>query len=205
MNDRGLELLLTERGWAFLNSLPAYDEANALTLSEALRKKGMDPDLVAAALTQSRLRAQATAKFGEFASHMLFTQEGLEQATRLEVAALHARRYAQSGFTRVADLGCGIGGDSLAFAALGLSVLAVEKDPMTATIAQTNLKPFPEARVIEDDAMTIDLDALEVEAIFMDPARRTRRGTRVFDPAAYSPNLDAVLDLRHRYPLGVKV
>jgi len=208
VNVRGLDLLLSPDGRKFLESLPPYEEQQALALGSALRKQGMDPDLVAAALTQSRLRAKAggpSGKFGEFAANMLFTVDGLEQATRLEVAALHARRYAQAGARHVADLGCGIGGDSLAFAALGLAVLAVEQDELTARIATENLRPFPEARVHGGDAMSVDLTASGVEAVFMDPARRTRRGTRVFDPAAYSPNLDDVLALRHRFPLGVKV
>ena len=48
---------------------------------------------------------------------MLFTEAGLEQATRLKVAALHAGRFARAGVEHVADLGCGIGGDALALAA----------------------------------------------------------------------------------------
>ncbi|MPV50776.1 SAM-dependent methyltransferase [Pseudactinotalea sp. HY160] len=203
MDTRGLDLLLTPDGWAFLGGLPPYDEAQALQLGSALRAQGMDADLVAAALTQSRLRAKAAAKFGEFAGSMLFTPDGLEQATRLEIAARHARRFARAEMSRVGDLGCGIGGDALALAALGLGVLAVELDELTARIAAVNLRPFPEARVRHGDALATDLDGLD--AVFMDPARRTRRGTRVFDPASYSPNLDAVLELRHRRPLGVKV
>lgn len=203
--DRGLDLLLSPDGWRFLNALPAYEEGQALALGSALRKQGMDPDLVAAALTQSRLRGKAAGKFGEFAATMLFTSPGLEQATRLEVAALHARRYAEAGITKVADLGCGIGGDSLALAALGISVLAVEQDEFTARVAQVNLSPFPEAEVRRADAMKLDLDAEGVDGVFMDPARRTGRGARVFDPSGYTPHLDDALALRHRFPLGVKV
>ena len=44
--------------------------------------------------------------------------------------------------TRVADLGCGIGGDALGFAALGLRVHAVDADEVTAAIAAYNLAPF---------------------------------------------------------------
>ena len=85
------------------------------------------PALVAAVLSQSKLRARARAKFGEFASRMLFTEAGLEQATRLQVAALHAGRFARAGIGHVADLGCGIGGDALAMAAIDLEVTAVER------------------------------------------------------------------------------
>ena len=69
-------------------------------LSERLRAGGVDPGLVAAALTQSRLRERARGKFGPFASRMLFTAEGLEQATRLEVAARHAQRFVGAGVER---------------------------------------------------------------------------------------------------------
>src|SRR5690625_6274426 len=91
-------------------------------------------------MTQSRLRAAARAKFGEFADGMLFTQPGLEQATRLTVAAHHASRYAAAGASRVADLGCGIGGDAMALGALGVPVLAVERDELTAALATVNMR-----------------------------------------------------------------
>ena len=45
-------------GWALLTALPPYDEATSLSLQESLRGAGFDADIVAAALTQSRLRAR---------------------------------------------------------------------------------------------------------------------------------------------------
>src|SRR6478735_3535536 len=89
----GLTALLAPEGWALLSALPPYDEKLAMVISQRLRDEGLDPVLVAAALTQSRLRAKGHAKLGDFADGMLFTQAGLEQATRLEVGAHHARRY----------------------------------------------------------------------------------------------------------------
>ena len=79
---------------------------------------------------------------------MLFTEAGLEQATRLKVAALHAGRFARAGVEHVADLGCGIGGDALALAAIDLEVTAADADEVTAAIAAFNLTPFPEVRVL---------------------------------------------------------
>ena len=49
------------------------------------------------------------AKFGAVRLGMLFTEAGLEQATRLSVAAQHAGRFQRAGLRWVADLGCGIG------------------------------------------------------------------------------------------------
>lgn len=203
--------LLTPEGWALLTSLPPYDDADALSLGERLRAAGHSPALVAAALTQQRLRSKAAAKFGPFAASMLFTPDGLEQATRLAVSAHHAARYASAGVRRVADLGCGIGGDALALAGLGVPVLAVELDEPTAALATVNLMPFDDTEVLCADALTVagpggsGLEARGVDAVFADPARRAG-GRRVLDPEQWSPRLSQVLALRERVPaLGVKV
>ncbi|ERK70965.1 hypothetical protein N136_02679, partial [Leifsonia aquatica ATCC 14665] len=101
--------LLSSEGLRLLDSLPPYrTEKDVLRLVTDLRKQGHSPGLVAAVLTQSKLRRKAVAKFGDFASRMLFTEAGLEQATRLSVAARHAGRFRTAGIRRVADLGCGI-------------------------------------------------------------------------------------------------
>jgi SAM-dependent methyltransferase len=137
---------------------------------------------------------------------MIFTPEGLEQATRLSVAARHARRFAAAGVRRIADLGCGIGGDALAFAGLGLEVIAVEIDEATAACATVNLRRLPQARVRLGDALALDLRAEGVDGVWADPARRSGSGRRVFDPEACTPPLAAVLGLRETVPaLGVKV
>ena len=196
--------LLTPAGWALLATLPPYRQDEALALGERLRAQGHSPDLVAAALTQQRLRARAAAKFGPFASTMLFTSDGLEQATRLAVAAHHAARYQHAGTTRVADLGCGIGGDALALAGLGLGVLAVERDETTAALATVNLMRFPEVTVRCADAREVDLVAEGVDGVFADPARRSG-GRRLTDPEQWSPPLSTVLAWREQVPaLGVK-
>jgi hypothetical protein len=206
MDPSSLAKLLSPEGWALVNALPPYDEDRAMALATRLRAEGVDPDLAAAALTQSRLRAKARAKLGAFADGMLFTPDGVEQATRLVVAALHARRYLAAGVTKVADLTSGIGADALAFAGVGLQVLATDVDEATAALATVNLRAFPEAEVRHADGLTLDLHAEGVDGVYADPARRTRGGKRIFDPAAYAPPLDAVWALRAQVPaLGIKV
>lgn len=191
---------------ALAASMPPYDAGGALTLTQQLRARGADADVVAAAMTQSRLRAAARAKFGPFAEGMLFTQEGLEQATRLSVAARHAQRYRDAGFSSVADLTCGLGADSMAFASLGLSVLAFELDEATALLADHNLRHWESASVVHADAMaTLAAGTVDVDAVFADPARRNGRGRR-HDPRDYSPPLDDVLALRGTWDsVGIKV
>jgi SAM-dependent methyltransferase len=199
--------LLSPEGLRLLDSLPPYESAADVVRTVAqLRKQGHPPGLVATVLTQSKLRAKATAKFGPFASRMLFTEAGLEQATRLAVAARHAGRYAQAGLTRVADLGCGIGGDAMAMAALELDVTAVDADEVTAAIASYNLAPFANARVVQSRAEDVDLGGRD--AVYLDPARRTAGHAdtrRLSDPSDWSPKLGFVFELAARMPVGVKL
>ncbi|SDC30808.1 hypothetical protein SAMN05216410_1607 [Sanguibacter gelidistatuariae] len=210
MDPAALAKLLDQDAWALLNALPPYEEKLAMVLSERLRAKGFDPDVVALVLTQSRLRAKAEPKFGPFADGMLFTPAGLEQATRLVVAARHAQRYLAAGIDRVADLTCGIGADSMAFAGVGLRVLATDIDEATAAVATVNLRAFPEAVVRHADGLSLDFEAEGYTSgsggIYADPARRTSSGKRIFDPKAYAPALDEVWALRSRVPaVGIKV
>ncbi len=199
--------LLSPTGWELLSSLGPYREVDSLKLNESLRKAGHSPELVAAALTQARLRSKAEAKFGEFAHQMLFTPTGLEQATRLSIAALHAQRFTTAGITSVADLGCGLGADSLAMASLDIKVTAVEMDEFTAACTTVNLMPFPHATVVCGRAEDTDLSG--IDGVWLDPARRTTSTsgtTRLFDPEAFSPPLSFVEQLADRgLAVGVKM
>lgn len=193
MSTDAISPLLTPSGWELLSSLGPYREADSLKLNESLRKAGHSAEVVAAALTQARLRAKAEAKFGEFAQQMLFTPAGLEQATRLSIAALHAQRFTSAAITSVADLGCGLGADSLAMASLDIDVTAVEMDEVTAACTTVNLMPFPHARVV--CGLAEDIDLTGIEGVWLDPARRTTNTsgtTRLFDPEAFSPPLSFV-------------
>ena len=199
----GVSLLQTPVGFSLLDSLPPYDPSTVDALSMRLRQQGYDPNLIAAALTQQRLRARAAAKFGEHAASMLFTEAGLQQATRAVVADLHAARYVAAGCRAVADITCGLGADSLAFSRAGLAVTAVEFDQTTAGFARHNLAPFPKATVVFGDGLGVDFAPFD--GVFADPARRSARG-RTFNPADYSPPLDRVLAIRDVVPaLGVKI
>jgi len=210
---RALEPVLQPGGWALLNSLPPYREEDALRQAARLREAGHAPELVSAVLTQSKLRTRAADKFGEFASSMLFTPHGLEQATRLPVAAMHAERFQRAGVASVADLGCGIGGDAMALAGLGIDVQAVDRDPLAVAVATVNLLPFPHARARLGRAE--GHDPHDTEGIWLDPARRApaRAGTRrLHDPEEYEPPLSTVIDLARRLgrdggagPLGAKL
>ena len=170
-------------------AMSAFATTDALTLGSRLRARGHPPDLVAAALTQAELRQRAVAKLGPEAGGLFFTTHGLEQATRRSVADHRAQRVVATlrHGAAVADLCCGIGGDLLALARVGLDVIGVELDPLTAAVARANLEVLGltnRARLVEADATTVDRSAYA--GVVCDPARRTARG-RVFEPDAYAP------------------
>jgi THUMP domain-like/RNA cap guanine-N2 methyltransferase len=145
---------------------------------------------------------------------MFFTRAGLEQASA-EVVARHRRaRFAAHG--TLADLCCGIGGDLAALAGEH-QVRAVDRDPLHLRMAMLNAAAYGvdgSVRTARGDVREADLAG--VDAVFIDPARRTdaspgRRGTgrspgqRRLGPGASEPPLAWCLDLAGRVPaVGIK-
>lgn len=203
MERSDAELLLTSEALELLESLPPFDpKSNVVQSVAALRKRGVSPELTRVVLRQRRLRSQAVTKFGPFAARMFFTEDGLQQATRLDVAAHHAARFRALGDVVVGDLGCGIGGDALALAGLGIRVVAIDRDESTAAIAAYNLAPFDNASVEHADAESVELTRFE--ALWFDPARRNSE-KRLSNPADWSPSLDWVFDVASATPSGIKL
>ena len=165
-------------------------DADPVRRAAAVRRL-LPPELATVALTQAGLRAAARTKFGDLAGQLLFTADGLEQATRVEVADHRAARFAGAGLASVLDLCCGIGSDALAFARAGLRVSGVEQDPATAALAAANTAGYP-VRISTGSAEQADWRS--AESVFLDPARRGARG-RTFDPAAYSPTFGFVTEV----------
>lgn len=202
-----LTSLLTPEGLRLLDEVgPVASTDDVATTVSRLRAAGHAPERVSAVVGQARLRHRAETKFGPFAARMLFTRAGLEQASRLAVAARHAGRFRDAGVRRVADLGCGIGGDSLGLAGIGLEVLAVEADEVTAAIAAYNLAPFADAVAVRH-ARAQEVDLTEVDAVWLDPARRTagHEETRRTSSEEWSPPLEWSFDLAARVPTGIKL
>ncbi|MEU5883666.1 SAM-dependent methyltransferase [Spirillospora sp. NPDC047279] len=228
MDLAAFSALLTPSGQAILAEASESDlSENALLATASRLRRDHPADLVAAALTQLRLRERARAKFGDDAARMYFTPAGLEQSTRASVAAYRAGRFtapdrhggaaggtgpgggAGDGSDRgsggaagagVLELGCGIGGDLVARGRARIPGVGVELDPLTAAVARANVEAFGLGDLVsvrEGDATRQDPGGYG--AVFADPGRRTGRG-RVFDPRAYQPPLDTVLELASRAP-----
>ncbi len=216
MDLSSIALLVGGEGWGLLQSLPPYDAGGELALQTRLRAAGFSPEVVSAALAQSRLRARGRDKLGPFADGMLLTPDGLEQATRLEVAARHASRYLRAEIRAVHDLGCGIGADAMALAGLDLAVRAVDSDEVTAVVAGVNLRHWPDAKVAHARAEDVTLprgEAARHTGLWLDPARRVRgaaditgRTRRVFSLDAISPAWEQVQGFARAVPAtGVKL
>ena len=203
MNLSEAVLLETSEALALLAELPPFETGDDVVKQVGrLRARGFSEDMTRAVLRQRRLRSQAVPKFGEAASKMFLTDDGLQQATRSVVAEMHAERFAGLGKVAVADLGCGIGGDALALAGRGLSVTAFENDAATAMLATHNLKSIPSATVVCGDATEADLSGFA--ALWFDPARRNA-GKRLSEPKDWSPSLDWVFKVAAHTPSGIKL
>ncbi len=186
--------LLTPPGQELL-ARAAEGPGDPLAASAALRAYAA-PEHVAAALTQVELRRRAVAKLGEDAARMYFIPDGLEQATRAPVATHRARRMAASGLSTAIDLGCGIGGDLIAFARAGLTAAGVDLDPLRVAVARANLAALglPGA-VSVADATSVDHTGFDIA--FADPARRTGAG-RTFRVEDWTPPWSFVAALLRR-------
>jgi SAM-dependent methyltransferase len=204
VTPQSLQLLRTPEGLKALAAAAEVAGGEPLAAASALRARGFGAELSAAALTQASLRGRAAMKFGPDAAGMFFTRAGLEQATRAVVADRRAARLAAAGIRTLADLGCGLGSDALAAARHGITVYAVDADPVTAAMAAANA----EAAGLADRITVTCADATTVaveryDAVFADPARRQVGRGRVFDPKAYSPPWDFIAGLPARTPRTV--
>ncbi len=167
--------LLTPQGQELLGRLAAQGDAatSALALAERLRRE-YPADLVAAAMAQQELRRAAAAKFSR-AAQMLFTRAGYEQSSSETIARYRADRLKDA--RRVADLCCGIGGDLIALAESS-EVLAVDRDATHARLALHNAAVYGRAeRVTAVVADVRDVHLAGVDAVFIDPARRSGPAT----------------------------
>jgi SAM-dependent methyltransferase len=94
----------------------------------------------------------------------------------------------------VVDLGCGLGADAMAFAAVGRRVVAVDRDPERARLARHNLGTVAGARAIAVAGEAAALPA-RGDVLFLDPDRRPGERGRVFSLALTSPSADTIAAL----------
>ncbi len=195
-STHGFDFLLSPAGGEVLAWLAAQDLGDAQTFPLLTRlRRELPPDVAGAALTLARLRQRAIGKFSR-AEAMFFTPDALEQASGEVIALWRARRFAGSGYVRIADLGCGIGGDTLALAALpGTTVIGLDRDPLRLRLARANLTVYGRTAHFVCADLHDPLPFCGVPAAFFDPARR-ENGRRLFSVRDYAPPLEVVRNWR---------
>ncbi|GAA1456708.1 class I SAM-dependent methyltransferase [Williamsia maris] len=182
--------LLTPAGQALLAEVHRCAGVESDHALGARLRESHDVDLVAAAVTQNHLRGVAVDRFGTDAGRMYFTHDALRHATGALVADHRARRMRDLGVRRVVDVGCGLGGDLLAFARAGLEVRGIDIDPVSVEIARANLDALGLPGTVEvGDARGVVAAADEL--VFCDPDHRTPRG-RLAGLDALSPTWDLI-------------
>lgn len=132
------------------------------------------------------------------------TPRGLEQSTAWQVARIKADWF---NTAPVADLCCGIGGDSLWLARRG-PLIGVDTDPTMVEIASANLAqsqrsadPWPQAAFVADEAIRQWNRCREV-AVHIDPDRRPDQ-KRQTAPDHYSPSWTEVVSMISRAPTAL--
>ena len=150
-------------------------------------------DRTPALVETTLLRRRARAKFAD-PSSWLFTDDALQQATAEPVAAHRARRL--TGM-RVHDVTCSVGAELAALASHAGSVLGSDLDRVRLAMARNNVGDVD--LVLADALVPVSRDTVVVA----DPGRRTG-GRRRFDPRAYTPALDALLEVYRDRDLVVK-
>ena len=207
-----VEFLLSDQAGRELIELADADLSDSLRLVTRLRKRFSRAE-AAALLDQGVLRRSAGphggGKFPQ-AERMFFIDEALEQASSRAVAVYRAGLLVEHGVRVVADLGCGIGADSIAMAEAGLRVVAVELDPVRARLAAVNVAALGLAERVQvscADWTTLDFAGpMAVDAAFVDPARRVasadrgRDRRRVFSLHEMVPPLSAIRSLMAQVP-----
>lgn len=162
-------------------------------------------ELAKGALEMAILRKQAAGKFPQ-AAQLYFTREALEQVSSSFISNHRAKRY--QGYRRVLDLGCSIGGDTMALAAV-TQVIGLDQDYLRLVIAKENLQIV--GYQDRSDFLLADLnDPLPVSpdsecGLFFDPARRSA-GKRLFSVDNYQPPLSLIKSwLPEFQAIGIKI
>jgi len=204
--------LTSELGQAVIKSAETFTDS--LQANTKLRKEFPEtsPAQITQAITQSVLRNKLSVRWSVDTSKLLLTEDGINQATRPQVAKWRAawiiENFGQA--TRILDLTCGLGFDALAMAEAGLSVHAVERDPMVADLARYNLR---ETNVTVETADATLTSIAGFDLIFVDPMRRDPESARkidgstqrIFSPEKWSPSWDFINSIAQEMRVLCKV
>jgi SAM-dependent methyltransferase len=191
---------------AALETLSNSVDLPSLVLSLRKRFPELDPQALNMAAEIFVARRSAPQKLGDWARGGYFSLAVLQQASRSAIAEHRAQGF--RGSSHVLEIGTGSGSDTAALAAVCGKVTTLEADPATSELARRNL----ELRGISNVTFIVGtaeevLQHLEgsFDALFADPARRSREGDRIKEASDYSPPLDFVMKLSIGHKRAIKV
>ncbi|MEL6306848.1 MAG: class I SAM-dependent methyltransferase [Chloroflexota bacterium] len=189
-----LDFLTSAQGRSLLAELAQADLSaqNRLSLVTRLRDS-YTLEQVSVAVSMAEWRAKAIEKFGNDAHQLLFTDDGLQQASDPLIRQYRATELANSktDTLRVLDVCCGIGTDSIAFARAGMTVHGIDMDATRIAIAQHNAEVLGIDITFSIQDVTQGIPA-DYDIIFYDPARRDKNGKRIYDVESYLPPLSLI-------------
>ncbi len=188
--------LVGEQAQLVLESV-ATSGVSFVALTKRLRAD-LSPERTHLILEQIDLRTRARAKFS-LPEQMFFTRKLLEQSTDEQIASHKASRFPLD--QPLADLCCGIGGDTLAMLKRG-PCLAVDRDPVATLLVEANCRALNAGDLTCHVADVRSLvEGLECAAWHIDPDRRV--ATQRTSQAVYSePSLDVLQALLRRVDAG---
>ncbi|WP_124711737.1 THUMP-like domain-containing protein [Mycolicibacterium nivoides] len=193
LDTEAVAYLRSEAGAQALGEVSGRRLAGASLVSDIAAVRTQFGDRAGILVETVQLRRRAAAKFDD-PGQWLFTDEALQQATAAPVAAHRARRLTGA---RVHDATCSIGSELVALRDRAAQLVGSDLDPVRLAMAAHNAGGIDLCRA--DALAPVTRDTV----VIIDPARRSG-GRRRFDPRAYTPALDAVLDVYRGRDLVVK-
>ena len=187
-----IAFLLEPASQALLQALCA-DPRDELALAGSPALRGLPAPKRIALLEQRKLRLKAARKRPE-ALGMIFTALGLEQITHSELAMYKASRL-PAGIGSLADLCCGLGGDSMHLPA-SIRVCGVDRSRATLLAYRHNVGLRRPAGAVEADVTAAPVRA---DAAWIDPSRRARGKSERWQDQDMSPGWDELERLIARY------
>lgn len=185
--------LLAEEGWRTLVEAGlSLDEAGGDEAGAperlARRLPGAPPESRAAAMELVAQGARLARKLG-VGERLLAVREAVDRAPWGRVATWHAQQVPAG--SRVLEMGCGCGGDSLALAHRAANLIATDADPVRAACTHVNLTTtgLATSRAIPGDGReTLAGEASKAGIVFVDPVPY-ETGGRSLPPGSWRPSL----------------
>lgn len=198
--DWEYDVLTSTSAQDLLSKLSETGNAPQLSVIEKLRKQ-FGREMTESAIRINTSRQKALGKFSQSAELWLDVVR-VEQATHQQVSIHKSQRFQNK---MVADLCCGVGGDSLSLAKTASALIALDKDYDTLRRLEYNLKVTsarPPYQMVMADANRFCFGS-ELY-LHVDPDRRAadRSGRPQFQIDAYQPGPETLLKLMSRQPGG---